>query len=394
MINTFLTRVPFFPAKGTFDSIDDLLSLQINRAVCRGCVNPGLNPKNYLPEFICATELTIAPALDYVRVYKSDFSVFYTLTSGQLALITPHDVVVNGVSQTVYMFSGEYGANLFNCGEQYFYVIKRGDNYWYSDMWEAGDFTGNVGRDTIVINYKATGCNIGQIFYSLKEGFTNRLFFKSELLYGENEVIQTNQENDQGDIVSSFTKIVKRYKAVIPQTFDPLYDALTSLSMYVGQENCTVEIKVPDMADEYADVVDFSLENPDYKTDECSPIVKFNVAIQPKTTDTGCCNEENIMCFAGFTPLLPELDTSEGVAAIKLKLAAGFNPVTECFIQVAYKLTSNTTYLTANFLRSELVDFNSIEVAPGDYHVKIRILASTSACYSNYSLEQTVTVSS
>jgi hypothetical protein len=228
----------------------------------------------------------------------------------------------------------------------------------------------------------------------MQDGFFNRLYLESELLLGENETQINRQENDHGEVTHLFTKIIKRYKAVIPECFDPVYDALTTLPMYAGQENCTCEIKVPDMAVEYADIVDFSIDNPDYKTNECQPIVKFNVSVQPKTINNGCCDLENELCFAGFTPQIPELGTPSAIV-LKIRVPVDFEPTNECFIQIAYKLTSNSVYTTVNIQRSDISlaeGYYEIALPAGSYHVKIRVLASTAECYSNYSLEQTVSV--
>ena len=172
---------------------------------------------------------------------------------------------------------------------------------------------------------------------------------------------------------------------------DPLYDALSSLNMYLKKENATFVATVPDMYEPFVTVQDFKLDKPDYKTDECMPIVRFDLSVQERSNEAGCCTDEDILCFAGLTFGLASL--TGGTGQFTVTLPADSTPIQECFMQIAYKPTALSVFVTVNVLRSELTAGYVIDgLASGNYHVKTRALASTTECYSEYNLVQTVTV--
>lgn len=392
MINQFLTRIPFFKAKGIFDSIDDLLALQVNRAVCTNIIKAPLNPHDWLPEFIAATDLSL-DEIDWCKIYTAEFTIHSTFDAGQLAAITSHDAVVNGVSKTVLMFNGVQTSETFECGKQYFYVIARGEERYYSDFWEGGNFgKSQTPRDIIQLKYKGTDCTIGGILYSLKPNFTNYIWLRSELILPENETEITNDENNEGEVVATTIRVMKRYRVVIGQCVDPLYDALSTINMYLNKEGATLEATVPDMNEPFVTVQDFKLDKPDYKTDECMPVVRFDLSIQEKITEEGCCTTEDILCFSGRTFALPSLSVATP-GEIVVTHNATFAPVQECWMQIAYKPSAVSSFITVNVLRSQLASGYVIGgLAAGSYQVKTRVLASTSECYSEYCLVQSVTV--
>lgn len=391
MINDFMTKLPFFVLKGDIQ-VKDMVFWQRNRTVCADSIKPVLTPNDFWPEFVFKRPISLDAPTGFT-VYRMQGGELVYLTFLVTSSLISCDVSDGLETFNTITFNGALGADL-QCGTQYCYVVEFADgSKYYSELFEATGFPFNkLPSKYSLITYTSSCANQG-IPYSIN-GLLHRLWIPAEPLHTEIETNIETTEDNNGVVLSSSETIEKKHKLVIGQATSNLYDALSSILHYVKDSKCTVEFAFGNNQESayMRNVTSFDLDKPDYGTDECMPVVKFNVSIQEQNREVGCCDDTPV-CFADKGFGLPEVSIFSG-NRIKFKYPVDTEPVQECFAVCEWRIGTSGPFQSQTVLRSGLTveGFNTPVLASGSYQCRISFRPSQPDCQSNPSLTQTIVV--
>jgi len=180
-----------------------------------------------------------------------------------------------------------------------------------------------------------------------------------------------------------------------------MIDAINAMATFNPSEKSKRKVITRETSlnsDYIKDLLDVAVEEPDYGTNECSPILRLRMRIDPVVSDTSCCDEGAIISYCGseITPPPPIVEEIGGIVAqIKAITTTSLSPLPWtvgkiprfCIVQLSVKRIGYPEYfidltgmnLSVGYIPS-LVSGNSYE-----FKYRIRGLNDSSSCWSNWS---------